>query len=38
VSDVIDGLKNHSTHEAKDFVVLRVVEEAQPKALFYLTL
>ena len=27
--DVIDGLKNHSTREAKDFVVSRIVEEAQ---------
>ena len=27
--DVIDGLKNHSTRDAKDFVVSRIVEEAQ---------
>jgi hypothetical protein len=27
--DVIDGLKNHSTREAKDFMVSRIVEEAQ---------
>jgi hypothetical protein len=27
--DVIDGLKNHSTRGAKDFVVSRIVEEAQ---------
>ena len=27
--DIIDGLKNHSTREAKDFVVSRIVEEAQ---------
>jgi hypothetical protein len=27
--DVIDGLKNHSTREAKDLGVSRIVEEAQ---------
>ena len=30
--DVIDGLKNHSTREAKDFVVSRLVEEAHQAA------
>ncbi len=29
MGDVIDGLKNHSTREAKDFAVSRIVEEAQ---------
>jgi hypothetical protein len=29
MGDVIDGLKNHSTREAKDFLVSRIVEEAQ---------
>jgi len=29
--DVIVGLKNHNTHEAKDFVVPRIVGEAPGK-------
>jgi len=29
MSDVIDGLKNHTTSEANDLVVSRIVEEAQ---------
>jgi len=29
--DVIGGLKNHTTREAKDFVVSRIVEEAQTR-------
>jgi hypothetical protein len=29
MSDVIDDLKNNSTSAAKDFVVSRIVEEAQ---------
>lgn len=32
--DVIDGLKNHSTREAKDFVVSRIVGEAQREGTF----
>ena len=34
MSVVIDGLKNHTTHEAKDFAVSRIIDEAQREGTF----
>jgi hypothetical protein len=31
MSEVIEGFKNHNTHEAKDILASQIVEKAQPE-------